>query len=60
MTISALTTIRAMTFVDVPPPQPSLVNTVAVAIVTKAASTVSQPTVRIQETSAGTRLPYTP
>ena len=59
-TVSAPTTMSAMTSVLVPPPQPSLPKTVAVAIVARAISTVSQPTSRIQDKAAGSRLPRTP
>ena len=44
----------------VPPLQPSWVNTVDVASVASETSTVSQPTVRIQDSTEGTRLPLTP
>jgi hypothetical protein len=59
-TTSAATTTSATTFVAVPPPQPSCVKTVEVASVASDTSTVSQPTVRTQESTAGTRLPFTP
>src|SRR4051794_1107735 len=59
-TTSAATTSSATTLVAVPPPQPSWVNTVAVASVASETSTVSQPTVSTQESTAGTRLPFTP
>src|SRR3954447_750064 len=59
-TTSAATASRATTLVAVPPPQPSWVNTVAVASVASETSTVSQPTVSTQESTAGTRLPFTP
>lgn len=59
-TVSAATTMRAAALVPVPPPQPRAPKTVAVAIVASAVRTVSQPTVSIQETTAGSRLPRTP
>ena len=59
-TVSALTTISAITLTPVPPPQPSRSNTVAVASVARMISTVSQPTVSIQEISEGSLLPRTP
>ena len=59
-TVSAATTISAITIVSVPPPQPSRVNTVAVASVARIVRTVSQPTVSSQEMKAGSRLPRTP
>ena len=59
-TVSALTTIRAMTLTTVPPPQPSRSNTVAVASVARMISTVSQPTVSSQEMSEGSLLPRIP
>ena len=59
-TTSAATTTSATTFVAVPPPQPSWVKTVEVARVASETSTVSQPTVRIQDRTAGSRLPRTP
>ncbi len=59
-TVSALTTISAMTLTTVPPPQPSRSNTVAVASVARMISTVSQPTVSSQEMSDGSLLPRTP
>ncbi len=59
-TVSALTTISAMTLTPVPPPQPSRVNTVAVASVARMISTVSQPTVSSQEMSEGSLFPRTP
>ncbi len=58
--VSAVTTISAMTFVAVPPPQPSRSNTVAVASVARMISTVSQPTVSSQEIADGSLLPRTP
>src|SRR5690349_13619793 len=58
--VSATTMISAMTLVAVPPPQPSWVNTVAVASVARMTRTVSQPTVSTQEISAGSLLPLTP
>ena len=45
---------------QVPPPQPSRSNTVAVASVARIVSTVSQPTVSNQDTSDGSLLPRTP
>src|SRR5690242_13497901 len=59
-TTSAATTSRATTSVVVPPPHPSAPNTVEVAIVARMVSAVSQPTVRIQLTPAGSRFPRTP
>ncbi len=59
-TISRVTTTRAMTLVEVPPPQPSRSKTVAVARVASAVSTVSQPTVSAHEIADGRRLPRTP
>ncbi|MDQ0603928.1 hypothetical protein QF037_008273 [Streptomyces canus] len=59
-TVSPATTIRATTCVPVPPPQPSRPKTVAVAMVARAHSTVSQPTVSTQEITEGRRLPRTP
>jgi hypothetical protein len=58
--ISAATMISAITFVALPLLQPSRSNTVAVARVARIVSTVSQPTVRIHESSEGTLLPRTP
>src|SRR5215470_4086955 len=58
--VSATTTISAMTFVTVPPPQPRRSNTVAVASVARMTSTVSQPTVSSQESADGSLLPLTP
>src|SRR6516164_6491683 len=58
--VSATTTISAMTFVTVPPPQPSRSKTVAVASVARMTSTVSQPTVSSQEITAGSLLPLMP
>ena len=60
ITVSALTTISAITLTPVPPPQPSRSNTVAVASVARMISTVSQPTVSSQEISEGSLLPRTP
>jgi hypothetical protein len=60
MIVSAATTTMAITFVAVPPPQPSRSNTVAVASVASTTSVVSQPTVSSQEISDGSRLPRTP
>src|SRR4051794_238885 len=59
-TTRAATTSSATTWVAVPPPQPSSVNTVAVASVASEVSTVSQPTVSTQDRTAGTRPPATP
>lgn len=59
-TTSAATRTSAITLVPVPPPVPSRPKTVAVAMVASAHSTVSQPTVSSQETTAGSRLPRTP
>ena len=58
--VSPVTTISAMIFVAVPPPQPSRSNTVAVASVARIISTVSQPTVSSQEITEGSLLPRTP
>ena len=58
--VSATTTISAMTFVTVPPPQPRRSKTVAVASVARMTSTVSQPTVSSQEITDGSLLPLTP
>src|SRR5215475_15432138 len=58
--VSATTTISAMTFVTVPPPQPRRSKTVAVASVARMTSTVSQPTVSSQESADGSLLPLTP
>ena len=58
--VSATTMISATAMVPSPPPQPSRVNTVAVASVARMTSTVSQPTVSTQEISAGSLLPLTP
>ena len=52
--------ISATTLVPLPPPQPSCLNTVAVASVARMTSTVSQPTVSSQEIAAGSLLPLTP
>src|SRR5205085_11381992 len=57
---SAPTSTSATTWVPSPPPQPSRVNTMAVARVARMTSTVSQPTVSTQEISAGSLLPVTP
>ncbi len=51
---------KAMILVPSPPPQPSRANTVAVASVASAVSTISQPTQRIQEMTDGSLLPRTP
>ena len=51
---------RATIFVAIPPSQPSSVKTVDVASTANAVSAVSQPTVRTQDSTAGTRLPRTP
>ena len=59
-TVSATTRISATTFVPLPPPHPSRWNTVALASVARMTSTVSQPTVSIQEITAGSPLPRTP
>ena len=58
--VSAATTMSAMTFVPVPPPQPSRSRMVAVASVARIVSTVSQPTVSTHEISEGNLLPRTP
>ena len=60
MITSAATTTSAMILVGVPLAQPSRSKTVAVARVARIVSTVSQPTVSIQEMTAGSRLPSTP
>src|SRR5258708_1209707 len=57
---SATTTITAMIFVPVPPPQPRCAKTGAIASVARIISTVSQPTVRSHETTVGSLLPRTP
>ncbi len=59
-TISTVMTRNAMTLVTSPELQPSRWNTVAVASVASTVSTISQPTLRIQETSVGSLLPCTP
>jgi hypothetical protein len=59
-TTRAATTSSATTLVVVPPLHPSWVNTVEVARVASETSTVSQPTVRIHDSTDGTRLPSTP
>ena len=59
-TVISETTTRATILVAVPPPQPSRVNTVAVASVARMTRTVSQPTVSSQDSPAGSRLPRTP
>src|SRR5471030_2344390 len=59
-TTSAAVTKKATILVNVPPPQPSSVNTVEVASVESETSTVSQPTSRIQESAVGSALPVTP
>src|SRR3954470_10931191 len=59
-TTSTATTSRAMSLVAVPLLQPSWSNTCAVASVASETSAVSQPTVRIQDSSEGARLPLTP
>src|SRR5215218_3911321 len=59
-TTRAATTSSATTLVAVPPLQPSWVNTVEVASVASETSTVSQPTVSTQDSTEGTRLPFTP
>ncbi len=58
--VSPTTMISATTLVPLPPPQPSCLNTVAVASVARMTSTVSQPTVSTQEIAAGSLLPLTP
>src|SRR2546423_10222021 len=58
--VSATTMISATTLVPSPPPQPSCLNTVAVASVARMTRTVSQPTVSNQEIAAGGLLPVTP
>src|SRR5258708_39457511 len=58
--VSATTTIIAMIFVAVPPPQPRCPKTVAIASVARIISTVSQPTVRSHEMTVGSLLPRTP
>src|SRR3984957_19140715 len=59
-TISTVMTRKAMTLVTSPELQPSRLNTVAVASVASTVSTISQPTLRIHETAAGSLLPCTP
>jgi hypothetical protein len=46
--------------VNVPPPQPSSLNTVDVASTERETSTVSQPTSRIHDRVVGNALPLTP
>ena len=58
--VSPTTMISATTLVPLPPPQPSCLNTVAVASVARMTRTVSQPTVNTQEIAAGSLLPLTP
>ena len=59
-TISTVMTRNAMTLVTSPELQPSRWNTVAVASVASTVSTISQPTLRIQETIVGSLFPCTP
>ena len=59
-TISTVMTRKAITLVTSPELQPSRWNTVAVASVASTVSTISQPTLRIQDTRAGSLLPCTP
>src|SRR3954454_15300955 len=59
-TVMADTTSRATILIPSPPPQPSSLNTVAVASVASTTSTVSQPTVSSHESADGSRLPRTP
>src|SRR6266487_2361589 len=58
--VSATTTIIAMIFVPVPPPQPRCWNTVAIASVARITRMVSQPTVSSHERAVGSLLPRTP
>ena len=58
--VSAATTSSATIFTTGPPPQPSCVNTVAVASVASTVRTVSQPTVSTQEIAVASQLPRTP
>ena len=59
-TISTVMTMKAITLVTSPELQPSRWNTVAVASVASTVSTISQPTLSIQDTRAGSLLPCTP
>src|SRR3954463_1541951 len=59
-TVMAETTSGATILIPSPPPQPSSLNTVAVASVASTTSTVSQPTVSSHESADGSRLPRTP
>src|SRR3954449_6102692 len=59
-TVMADTTSSATTLIPSPPPQPSSLNTVAVASVASTTSTVSQPTVSSHDSAAGSRFPRTP
>ena len=56
----AETTSSATILIPSPPPQPSSLNTVAVASVASTTSTVSQPTVSSHESADGSRFPRTP
>ena len=58
--MSAATTTSATTCTPLPPPQPSASTTVTVASVASAVRIVSQPTVSSQDSTAATRLPWTP
>src|SRR3984957_11019862 len=59
-TMSTVMIRKAITLVAVPALQCSCANTVAVASVASAVSTISQPTLSIHETSAGSLFPCTP
>src|SRR3954471_17716751 len=59
-TVMADTTSSATILIPSPPPQPSSLNTVAVASVARTRSTASQPTVSSHESAEGSRLPRTP
>ena len=59
-TTSAAVTTKPSTLVASPPPQPSSLNTVAVASDASDTSTVSQPTSRTQDRAVGSALPVTP
>ena len=59
-TMSTVMIRKAITLVPVPALQCSCANTVAVASVASTVSTISQPTLRIHDTRAGSLLPCTP
>src|SRR3984885_1526626 len=59
-TMSTVMIRNATTLVTSPELQPSRANTVAVASVASTVSTISQPTLSIHETSAGSLFPCTP